>query len=105
MHSYALGSADRRGRQGGLPGSDAMVNASSARTEPPFWTTVNVPVLTTQVDISGRSAGVGGYGSFSNTATWLWLPEVNGARSQPAQRSRTRKPPILAIRSSSDGHT
>jgi hypothetical protein len=23
----------------------------------------------------------GGYGSFSKTATWLWLPEVNGARS------------------------
>jgi hypothetical protein len=46
-----------------------------------------------------------GQGSFSNTATWLWLPEVNGTRSQPAQRSRTRNPVILAIRSSSDGHT
>ncbi len=34
--SYALGSADRRGQHGGLPGSDAMVNPSSARTEPPF---------------------------------------------------------------------
>jgi hypothetical protein len=44
-----------------------------------------------------------GYGSFSNTATWLWLPEVNGARSQPAHRSRTRKPVIMAIKSSSDG--
>ena len=43
--------------------------------------------------------------SFSKTATWLWLAEVNGARSQLAQRSRTRKPVILAIRSSSDGHT
>ena len=32
----------------------------------------------------------GSYGSFSNTATWLWLPGVNGARSQPAQRSRSR---------------
>jgi hypothetical protein len=30
---------------------------------------------------------------------------VNGARSQPAQRSQARKPVILAIRSSSDGHT
>ncbi len=58
-----------------------------------------------QAGISGRSGRAGGCGSFSNTATWLWLAEVNGARSQPAQRSRTRKPVILAIRSSSDGHT
>jgi hypothetical protein len=37
--------------------------------------------------------------------TWLWLLEVNGARSQSAQRSRIRKPVILAIRSSWEGHT
>ena len=43
--------------------------------------------------------------SFSNTATWLSLSEVKGARSQPAQRSRSRKPAILAMRSSSDGQT
>ena len=43
--------------------------------------------------------------SFSNTATWLSLSEVKGARSQPAQRSRSRKPVILAMRSSSDGQT
>ena len=42
---------------------------------------------------------------FSNTATWLSLPEVKRARSQPAQRSRSRKPAILAMRSSSDGQT
>ena len=42
---------------------------------------------------------------FSNTATWLRLPAVNGARSQPAQRSRSRKPASLPMRSSSDGHT
>jgi hypothetical protein len=30
----------------------------------------------------------GSYGCFSNTATRLWLAEVNGARSRPAQRSR-----------------
>ena len=45
------------------------------------------------------------YGSFSYTATWLWLSEVNGARSHPAQRSRSRNPAILAIRSSSEGQT
>src|SRR5205085_7190637 len=52
---------------------------------------------------SGRGAEA--QDSFSNTATWLSLPEVKGARSQPAQRSRSRKPAILAMRSSSDGQT
>ncbi len=36
---------------------------------------------------------------------WLWLSEVNGPRTQPAHRSRTRKPAILAMRSSSDEQT
>ncbi len=43
--------------------------------------------------------------AFSNTATWLSLSEVKGARSQSAQRSRSRKPAIVAMRSSSDGQT
>ena len=34
--------------------------------------------------ISVRSARADSYGSFSKTATWLWLVEVNGAWSQPA---------------------
>ena len=41
--------------------------------------------------------------TFSNTATWLALSEVNGERSHPAQRSLRRKPAIRAMRSSSDG--
>ena len=46
-----------------------------------------------------------GGASFSNTATWVVLSDVNGDRSQPAQRSRNRKPPNRAMRSSSDGQT
>lgn len=45
------------------------------------------------------------YGSFSNTATFLRLSEVNGALSHPGQRSRSRKLVILVMRSGSDGHT
>ncbi len=37
---------------------------------------------------NGVRQGTEAQDSVSNTATWLWLSEVKGVRSQPAQRSR-----------------
>ena len=63
----------------------AMTWATSAMwSRPPFWW-LSPPSLT--LIARGWSAPL--YRSLSNTATWLWLAEVNGARAaQPGGLSR-----------------
>jgi hypothetical protein len=52
-----------------------------------------------------RTADPGQPAGFSHTDTCFSLSLVNGARVQPAHRSRSRIPASWAIRSSSAGHT
>lgn len=77
----------------------AATPPSSTATTPTTSTTATCTPRTAATTTNTDAQGL------RQTDTWLSLPDVNGLRSQSAQRSSSSSPASCAIRSHSDGQT